>query len=337
VSSERRPRHPAARAFNLIALLVGIVAFAFVVRELGWSGIEQAVVGTGTWFIAIAAIDVVGSIVGDAAAVYGFLRPHTDVAFRHVVVAQLSGMAINRLTPGNTLGEPVKVTMLVRSGVPTDVAVSTIMIFNLTTMYVGIAAIVIGVPLTALLLDLPPDVARAVWIALAVLVVFALAVMVLVKRGALGSIVRVLSRLHVISAPRAARWQSAVQQIDARVGDLGNLRRPGVLRGVAGVLASRAFNWLGTIVVLYAADIPMTAPLVIASLSVGILVTWISNVIPLGLGLADGTNYVLYGILGASSVAGLLFTLINRLRTIFLALIGLTVMTIANILRRRAG
>lgn len=337
MSSERRPRHPAARIFNLIALVIGLVAFAFVVRELGWSGIEGAIVGTGAWFIAIAMIDLVGSIVGDAAAVYGFMRPHTDVAFRHVVAAQLSGMAINRLTPGNTLGEPVKVSMLVRAGVPTDVAVSTIMIFNLTTMYVGIAAIVVGVPLTALLLDLPPDIARAVWIALAVLVALALALAVLVKRGALGLLVRALARLRMISSQRAEHWQGAVHQIDARVRELGNFRRPGVVHGIAGVLVSRVFNWAGTIVILHATDIPMTAPLVIASLSVGILVTWLSNVVPLGLGLADGTNYVLYGLLGASPVAGLLFTLVNRVRTVLLAMMGLTVMTFGGISRRRAG
>lgn len=317
--------------------MIGLAAFAFIVRELGWSGIERAIIGTGTWFVAIAAIDLVGSIVGDAAAIYGFLRPHTDVPFRHVVAAQLSGMAINRLTPGNTLGEPVKVSMLVRAGVPTDVAVSTIMIFNLSTMYVGIAVIVIGVPLTALLLDLPPDIARAVWIALAVLVALAVALGILVKRGALGVIVRVLARFRAVSVARADRWHRGVQQIDARVRDLGSLRRPGVLRGVAGVLTSRVFHGAGTIVILHATDIPMTAPLVIASLSVGILVTWLSNVVPLGLGLADGTNYVLYGLLGASPTAGLLFTLVNRLRTVLLAMMGLTVMTFASILRRRAG
>jgi hypothetical protein len=89
--------------------------------------------------------------------------------------------------------------------------------------------------------------------------------------------------------------------------------------------------------VLHAADIPMTAALVIATLSVGILITWLSNVVPLGLGVADGTNYVLYGILGASPVAGLLFTLVNRVRTIVLALMGLAVLAIASALYRRSG
>lgn len=331
-----RQRHPAARIFNLLALVIGAVAFALVVRELGWAGMRQAVIGTGAWFAVIAVIDFAGCFF-DAAAVHAFIRPHAPAAYRHVFAAQLSGMAINRLTPGNTLGEPVKVTMLVRSDVPADVAVSAIMIFNLTTMYVGIIAIVIGVPLTALLLDLPPDIAHMVWLGMGILVGVAGLIAVLIRRGALGSLVGGLARIRIISAPRATRWQAAVAAIDTRLRSIGNLRAPGFARGLAGVLGSRAFNWLGTIVILHAAQIPMTAPLVIASLSVGILVTWLSNVIPLGLGIADGTNYALYGLLGASPVTGLLFTMVNRLRTIVLALMGLSVMTIANALYRRPG
>jgi hypothetical protein len=74
----------------------------------------------------------------------------------------------------------------------------------------------------------------------------------------------------------------------------------------------------------------MTPALVVASMSAGLLVTWMSNVIPLGLGIADGTNYALYGLLGASPEAGLLFTMVNRLRTCMLAMMGLTIMGIAN-------
>lgn len=334
--SERRQRHPAARAFNLIALAIGIVGFAFVARELGWAGIHQAVTGVGAWFAATAAIDFVGSSC-DARAVYSLVRPHTPVAFRHVFAAQLSGIAVNRLTPGNSLGEPVKVTMLVRSDVPTDVAVSSIMIFNLMTTCVAIAAIVIGTPLTALLLDLPPDVARAVWIAVMVLVVAAIVLLALVRRGALGTLVRILVRVRIVSPARGTRWQSAVASIDDLLRRGGTLSAPGQGRALVFVLGSRCFNWAGTIVVLHAADIPLTSPLVIASLSVGILVTWLSNLVPLGLGVADGTNYVLYGILGASPVAGLLFTLVNRVRTILLALMGLTVLAIASAFYRRSG
>jgi uncharacterized membrane protein YbhN (UPF0104 family) len=157
-----------------------------------------------------------------------------------------------------------------------------------------------------------------------VLVVFAIVVLVIVRRGAVSTLIDALAALRFVRRERAERWRGKIADLDARV-----RAAPGLSRGVLGVLGSRVFNWLGTIVVLHACGIAMTAPLVIAMLSVGILVTWMSNVIPLGLGVADGTNYALYGILGASPSAGLVFTMVNRLRTVAIAAIGLTVMALA--------
>src|SRR5690606_18565005 len=119
---------------------------------------------------------------------------------------------INRLTPASTLGEPVKVAMLVRA-LPVEPAVSAIVMFNLTTMYVGIAAIALGVPITALLLDLPAQVALAAWIGLAVVVAFGIAVLLLVRRGALATLVEALVAVRAISAARGARWRAKVAAI----------------------------------------------------------------------------------------------------------------------------
>ena len=85
-----------------------------------------------------------------------------------------------------------------------------------------------------------------------------------------------------------------------------------------------------SIVVMHAADIPLRPSLVVAALSVGVIITWASNIVPFGLGIADGANYVLYSVLGATAAAGLVFTMINRLRTVVLAIMGLAVMAIAH-------
>ena len=118
---------------------------------------------------------------------------------------------------------------------------------------------------------------------------------------------------------------------------LGAARTSGIGRGLLGAFGSRVFNGAGTIAVLYAAHIPMTPSLVGASLSVGILITWFSQIIPFGLGIADGSNYALYGLLGASPASGLVFTMINRVRTAVLAMMGLAIMAIANTVDRASG
>lgn len=321
----------ASTLFNLVTLLVGTAALILVVHALGWDGLHQAIAGTGAWFVAIAVIDLV-SVCCDAFAIHGLLG--RTLSYRKVFAAQASGIAINRLTPGNSLGEPVKVTMLNRD-VPTTAAVAAIVMFNLTTMYVGIAAIALGVPLTALLLELTPAASLVAWLGLGVLLLLAAGIALLIRRGAVVTLVAALRRIRVISAARCEAWSARLVELDAQLKSLGDRRNSRLRRGVAGVIGSRICNWAGTVAVIHACGIELTAPLVIAMLSVGILVTWISNVIPLGLGIADGTNYVLYALLGASSAEGLVFTMVNRVRTIVLALMGLTIMAIANALARR--
>lgn len=301
-------------------LVAGVIGFAVVVRALGWDGIWNAIRGMGAWGGVIAAIDLCG-LACDAVAIRGFLGAEVTIPFRRVLAAQASGIAINRLTPGNSLGEPVKIRMLMLY-VPTDPAVSAVVMFNVATILLGIVAIVVGVPLTAGLLELPPRVAVGLWIGVGVLIAFAIVLVVLVRRGASGSLVGALQQLRVIGAARGDRWRARLHDIDARLAVFP--RRP-----VIGVIGSRLFNWLGTIVVLHAAGIALEPALVAASLTVGILITWMTNVIPLGMGLADGSNYVLYGVLGATPAAGLLFTMVNRLRTIVLAVMGLAIMAIA--------
>src|SRR5688572_5575320 len=107
VVSRPRGRH----VLHAVALVVGLVALAFLIDQVGWSGIAGAIADTGAWFVAIAAIDL-ASLFCDAAGVYCFLRPLAPITYRRVLVAQASGLAINRLTPGNSLGEPIKITML---------------------------------------------------------------------------------------------------------------------------------------------------------------------------------------------------------------------------------
>lgn len=324
----RRLRH----VLHGLALAVGGVALGVLLHAMGWERVRATLAGVGLWFVVMAAIDL-ASVACDAGGVHSFLRTHAPASYGRVFVAQASGLAINRLTPGNSLGEPIKVTMLMAS-VPRDAAISAIVMFNAATIFVAIAAIVIGVPATVLLSELPPQAELVVWIATGVLAAFATLLAIVLRRGAIGTVLGASARLGLLSSERAARWSASLSAIDASVRQLG---RPGARRGFVFCVGSRLLNWSGTLAILIAADIPLDAPLVVAVLSVGILITWISNVIPLGLGLADGGNYALYGVLGATASTGLDFTMINRMRTCVLAMMGLVVMAAASALDRRAA
>lgn len=328
-------RARASRVFNAVVLVIGAVAFAILFHRLGWAATTKAIVDVGWGFAVIAAIDL-ASVFCDAGGIYSFIRPQTEVSYWRVFAAQASGLAINRLTPGNSLGEPTKMTMLA-GHVPESLAVAGVVMFNIAQYYIAFAAIVIGVPATLLMLDLPPAAEIAVWISTGVIVVLAVGAAIIIKRGAIATLIAGLARLRVISAARAASWTARIADIDDQLKRVGDTRASGTKRGVGFIFLSRCLNWAGTIAVLLASHIPLTTLLVVAMLSVGILLTWLSTVVPLGVGISDGGNYALYGLLGASPAAGLVFSMVNRVRTIVLAAMGLIVMAIANtVWRRRA-
>lgn len=315
--------------FHAIAFVIGGGAFAFLIDQLGWDGLVAAMVGTGWWFVVMAALDL-GSVMFDAGATYSFVRPHAKVSYWKVFAAQASGVAINRLTPANSMGEAVKVTMLAEHA-PTSAAVSAIVMFNLATFTIAIATVVLGVPITLLLLELPGPTQIFVWIAIAILIGVFIALLVVARRGAIGTLIGGVRRLRLVSAERAERWRFKIADIDQHVKQFG---RPGARRGIVFVMVSRTLSSIGTIVVMIAALVPLTPSLVMANLSLGILITFMSTIVPLGLGIADGSNYALYGVLGSTGPAGLVFTMIGRARTCVLAAMGLAVLLIANLVNR---
>ncbi len=315
--------------FHAIAFVIGGIAFAILIDQLGWDALFAAMVGTGWWFLVMAALDL-GSVMFDAGATYSFVRPYTPISYWRVFAAQASGVAINRLTPANTVGEAVKITMLAEHA-PTSVAVSAIVMFNFATFIVAIAVVVLGVPLALLLLDLPGPTQAVIWVATAFLIGVFIALIVIARRGAIGTVIGAAQRVRLVSAPRAERWRSKIADIDHHVKQFG---RPGVRRGIVFVVVSRTLSAIGTIVVMVAALVPLTPALVAANLSLGILITFLSNVVPLGLGIADGTNYALYGVIGSTGPVGLIYTMINRARTVVLAAMGLAVLLVANLAAR---
>lgn len=312
------------------AVVVGVVALVFLVHRTGWDVLAAALARIGAWFAVIAVIDV-GAIACDAGALHAFANAQHRISYLRVFAAQASGVALNRLTPGNALGEPLKVTMLVGE-LPRSAAVSSVVMFNVATTWVAIATIVIGAPVALLALDLPGRAQLAVAIASAVLIGFALALVVIIRRGAFGVVIRGLRGLRVISEVRAARWTGAVEAVDADIRRIGETPR-----AMAYVIGSRVLFTAGTILLMDAVGLPLTAALVLAQISVGLLITWISNIIPLGIGIADGSNYALYGALGATGPLGLLFTMVNRARVCVLALIGLTVLAISTAATARSA
>lgn len=335
VTTEPAPeRHLASHIFNLAMLVFGAGALAWMMRGLGWDRFRGAVHGVGWWFAVIAALDV-GAVLLDARALHTFMRPEARmVSYWRVVAAQISGRAVNVVTPLGALGEATKLAMLV-SHAPRVRVASAIVLFNLAGLYLSVAVMAIGTPITLLLVDLPRSLKLTVAIGLAIVIALMVALGVLVHRGALTTIISILRRVRIISAERLASWRERLREIDRQISELHS-RGAGTWHGVFWVLASKLVTWASTIVLISAVGVSITPHLVIGVLSVGVLIQWIASVVPLGLGLADGGNYALYDLLGASGAHGAFVTMLNRVRSAMVALVGFVVMAVVHGLNRLA-
>ncbi len=333
-AEETAPSHHRwSHIFNIVVLVGGAVGLAVMMHQLGWDNARSVLTGVGGWFFVILGLDLVGMGI-DAAAIHAFMQPEAAmVSYWQVFAAQASGRAINIFVPGGVVGEATKVSMLVTHA-PRDRVLSSIVLFDLATFYISVAIVLIGVPITVLMVDLPRELEIAVWIALAVLVPLVVALGVIVHRGAIKSALGTLRRVGIISKERAANWQSKVGEVDKHLRELHSDKSPGTTRALVLLLISRVIAWIATTVVLATTGVTLHAITIIGVLSVGVVISWISAVVPFGLGVADGGNYALFSALGASGALGVFVTLLNRVRTVSIALIGFLIMAIAHFANR---
>lgn len=329
----KQERHLTSHLFNLGMMVLGGIGLAWMLHSLGISYLSEAIENVGGWFFVIIALDVAALCV-DAAALQAFMRPEARmVSYWRVLGAQASGRAINVLTPTGALGEPTKLSMLV-SHAPRDRVLSSLVLLNLGQFYLSVIVIVLGTPIMFLLVDLPHSLKIPIAIGFAVLIPLMIAIGVLVQRGALTTIVATLKRIRIISAERADRWKTRVEQVDGHIRELQTNRSAGTWKGILWVGLSKLLQWTATLMLLATAGVEVNPALVVGILSLGVLIQWIAQIVPMGLGLADGGNYALFDLTGATGAFGVVITVLNRARSIIVAILGLGGMLAIHIVNR---
>jgi len=326
-----RPLGP--RLFNLAVFIIGGLALWWMLRNQSWADLREHLAGVGRWFAVLIALDLAG-LCCDAAALHAFMRPEARmIPYWRVLGAQASGRAINVLTPGGALGEASKLAILVTYA-PRARVLSSIVLLNVSQIYLSTSVMLLGIPITLLLVDLPHGVKVTVAIGLAVIIPLMILLGVVIHRGAVSTVVGTLRHLRMISADRALSWKTRLVEVDRHIGELHQNRSAGTWKGILWVMASKVLSWTATIVLLAATGAPLTAVMILGVLSIGVLIGWISNIVPLGLGVSDGSNYVLYDVLGGTGAHGLLVAMISRARTVLIAFLGLGVMAAMSIADR---
>ncbi|HEY4058370.1 MAG TPA: lysylphosphatidylglycerol synthase transmembrane domain-containing protein [Kofleriaceae bacterium] len=316
-----------AAIFNLAMFILGGSALVWMLRTTSWGDLEVTLVRVGNWAGIILGLDLI-SLCLDAAAWRAFMRPEARmVSYPRVLGAWASGRAINVLTPFGALGEPTKITMLMEKA-PKARLMSSLVLFNATVLYFSVTVMLIGIPITLLTLDLSHAIKVACGIGVAVIVPLMVMLGLVIHRGAVATLVGTLRKLHVIGDERAKDWKSRLGEVDKHIRELHNHRTAGTSAGILFIATSKLVTYTSTMLLIHAVGVHLSFSLIVAVLSVGVLIQWVSSIVPLGLGLADGGNAALYVLLGATSQQGLFVTMLNRVRSVAVAMFGLGLMAI---------
>lgn len=303
--------------------VLGCGALWWLLRNESWHRFTASLSSLGWWSAAVLILLDSVTLCCNAAALHTFMRPQARmVRYLRVLGAQASAHSINTLTPGLPIGVATKFTLLVEH-VPRARVLSSIVLLNLAQLYLSVAVLVAGIPVTLLFVDLPHELKIIVGVVVAALIPAVVALGLVVRRGALRSVVDLLRRVRIISGARADHWRDKAREIDGHIRELHRHRTAGTWHGLLWVAAARVSAWSAALLLVFMLGVPLTPALVIGLITLGTLVTWLSALVPFGVGLADGGSYGLFLLLGATGPQGLLVAMVNRARSFVMALLGL--------------
>lgn len=324
---KRAPTHGSAppawlRWVTRISLVLGIVALVATVYVVGPGVLLSHLETIGPWFAVLIAIELLVTLC-DAGVIHAMSRGPSAPSFRQVCVAQFAGRAVSSVTPGGALGDALRVSLLARE-CSTERIVAAVVFASLGTFVTGLAVIAAGTIATAVMFAMPL-VAEILLLVVGILTAAAVAgIVVLVQRGMISVLARLARRLHLISQPRFDAWRDRLADIDARLrGDIQSEHRS---RAIALTITSQLLQRTVLWVALVAAGYSLAPAQLVAVLSAGVLLTWISALVPMGVGVSEGGNGVLFALIGAPPSIGVALAFARRVNQIIFAALGFSVL-----------
>lgn len=305
-----------------ISLIVGIGALIATVWIVGVQTILHHLKAIGWFFIVLIAFEMVSSAL-DGTAIYFMAHGKGRPSLRESVVAQIVGRGVNSVTPGGNLGEALKVGLLSKR-CSTRRIVAAVMYVGLIGVVMSFAVISIGSATTAFWFSMPRIAMILCLIGAVVAAGITVAIIVLLHRGMLSTLSNALERLHIISKERRKKWNKTLSEVDARLRgtDDGDYRRRAILCVAISQVLQKGLAYF----TILSAGYVLSPGQFLALLSAGVLLQWISTIIPMGLGISEGGNVALFTLIGAPAGLGLALALARRVNQIVFAAIGFFVL-----------
>jgi uncharacterized protein (TIRG00374 family) len=142
----------------------------------------------------------------------------------------------------------------------------------------------------------------------------------------LTTLLHVVRSTRLVKRERVDRWIAEIHQIDEHVRDFASQHPRDFWVGVLQLVASKVLQALELWVILIALHARSGPGFTLLVVSIGQLISWLANLIPFGLGAAEGGNYLLFQMLHADPSTGVMVQIVARLRKVVFIALGLAVL-----------
>ena len=192
--------------------LVGLALVAVLIYESGLALILSELKLIGGGLLAIIAIEFVVDFFNTLGWLFTLSSHHRRGQFGRLFLARLAGSALHQAIPVASLGgEPTKV-LLLRSHVPLETAISSVVISRFAFSIAKAIFILAGIVTTASLINLRPALIVALLAGFLITLSGLLLFLILQLRGFSTASTRIMARLHI-----PQRWVSSISQISPQV------------------------------------------------------------------------------------------------------------------------
>lgn len=310
------------RVFTFVSIALAVIALTVTVWSVGPQKLLAQLADIGFGFAIVLGIEVV--ITGfDSAALSGFLgRGGRRPGFLQVVRAQVAGRAINAVTPLASLGEATKATTLMEH-TSSHRAIAAVVHYNIVSIGIRLVTIAVGAPVCALVLELPEALVVVLWAGAAIAAIVLAGGAVLVRRGMLATAVDLVRGVRLVSRERAKKWRAKLAGIDEHLQPRRGQSAAERWTPALWIFGSRALSLCSMWVVLASVGYRAGPGTVAAVATAGTLISMMASVVPMGLGISEGSNAALFAALGAPPALGVTMVLGNRITLLCYAAIGL--------------
>ncbi|MBP9085340.1 MAG: flippase-like domain-containing protein [Kofleriaceae bacterium] len=313
--------------FGGIALAA--VALTLTIWLVGARTLWQQLATIGPGFAVILLLEAIVTLC-DSAALSGFLgQQGRRPSYWAVVRAQITGRAVNAVTPLGSLGEAAKATALMTE-TSSQRAIAAVIRYNLASAGVKLTTIGIGAPLCGIWLDVPPSLRITLFVGGGTAALIVIVGVWIIRHGLLVTLVAFVRGTRIISPIRAKAWRQKLTPIDKQLRPPKTGSHYARWYPTAWIILSRALSITSAWCVLAFSGHIAGISTMAAVATAGQMIGTVATIVPMGLGIGEGGNAALFAALGEPASVGVVMVLGGRATTLVYAAVGLVLLLTAS-------